>query len=323
LPDPPAAACPRVVRSHHAVDPLPRRVRRAGCVRIRTGTRSPPKGDAYEQDEFEEKAIARAVERIQKAADSEGRCWECDLAKAFPEKFKPGLIEAEVEKWFDLLAGEHREWRRDAAPNRSIAELFDRLVQRMELGPVPSIRREEFMQFAKSRLVAGVQRQAKPEDRNADAERAFRVLDRDGSGTLEPSEWTDWLRADLKVADADGHRKISAEEYREYFGRKVNDAVENAAALAAKADAPLRNKNLPAWFKTLDTDGDGQVGLYEWRAGNRPLQEFMAMDLDGDGLLPPDEYLRYVAQAADAARSQAAEKKNDTPPEQRAGMEKK
>ncbi len=44
----------------------------------------------------------------------------------------------------------------------------------------------------------------------------------------------------------------------------------------------------------LDTDRDGQIALYEWRRAGRPMAEFVEMDLNADGLLPPDEYLRYV-----------------------------
>jgi hypothetical protein len=46
---------------------------------------------------------------------------------------------------------------------------------------------------------------------------------------------------------------------------------------------------LPPWFKELDTDRDGQVGLDEWRAAGRPVEEFSQYDLNGDGLITPDE----------------------------------
>lgn len=51
--------------------------------------------------------------------------------------------------------------------------------------------------------------------------------------------------------------------------------------------------NLPSWWATLDTDKDGQIGLYEWRADKRAMSEFAAMDLNGDGLLTAEEYLRF------------------------------
>lgn len=279
------------------------------------------KGDVWEADDYEEKAILRAVGRVQQVADSEGKRWERELIKAYPERIKPGLTEDDVAKWFDVLAGENKEWRRDAAPTKAVADLFDRVAQRMELGPVPSIRREEFTQFSKGRLAVQPQRQPKPEERFPDADRAFRVLDRDGSGSLEAAEWTERIRNDLKKADADGNRRISQEEYREHFTRKVTESAEAMAAAVAKADSAAAKANKgPKWFETLDTDGDGQIGLYEWRAANRPVEEFMAMDLDGDGLLPPSEYQRYLAKVAEAEKSNStAEKKPAMPPEQRAG----
>jgi hypothetical protein len=53
---------------------------------------------------------------------------------------------------------------------------------------------------------------------------------------------------------------------------------------------------LPAYFTQGDTDRDGQVGLYEWvqSFGNEEaaLGEFKKLDLNGDGLLTAEEYLR-------------------------------
>jgi hypothetical protein len=51
---------------------------------------------------------------------------------------------------------------------------------------------------------------------------------------------------------------------------------------------------LPAWFAQLDTDKDGQIGLYEWLAAKKPLAEFQAMDRNGDGFLTPDEVFYYI-----------------------------
>ena len=55
-----------------------------------------------------------------------------------------------------------------------------------------------------------------------------------------------------------------------------------------------RPAGLPRWFEQLDTDGDGQIGLYEWRQAGLPTNHFRDLDLDGDGLLTAAEYLRYV-----------------------------
>ncbi len=275
------------------------------------------KGEAWEQEQFEEKMIARAAERVAKAADSETARWHRELGKAFPGRVGPGLTEDDINKWFDTLAGETKEWRRDAAPVRQVAELFDRAAARLELGPVPSIRRDEFARLA-HRMARDTPPQPKTPDRAADADRLFRVLDRDGSGELEPAEWSDRLRADARRSDADGSRRISPEEYRNYFEFRVTDAIDaqtKAADVQAKAAAAgARKSGLPAWFDQLDTDADGQVGLYEWRMAGKTLAEFKTMDLDGDGLLPPDEYHRFARMAPVPSESPTP------PPDRRAEM---
>jgi hypothetical protein len=55
-------------------------------------------------------------------------------------------------------------------------------------------------------------------------------------------------------------------------------------------------KNLPGWFEEQDTDKDGQVSLYEWRKAGKDSKEFLEMDLNGDGLVTADEYLRFARQ---------------------------
>src|SRR5262249_14533478 len=54
-------------------------------------------------------------------------------------------------------------------------------------------------------------------------------------------------------------------------------------------------KELPPWFQQIDKDGDGQIGLYEWKNSGRPLDEFFKIDRNGDGFLTVEEVLRYVA----------------------------
>lgn len=52
-------------------------------------------------------------------------------------------------------------------------------------------------------------------------------------------------------------------------------------------------KGLPSWFEELDGDKDGMVGLYEWRRASRPTSEFVGYDLNADGYLTADEWLRF------------------------------
>ena len=65
-------------------------------------------------------------------------------------------------------------------------------------------------------------------------------------------------------------------------------------------------KELPEWFQRLDTEHEGQIGLYKWKNSGRPLQEFEAMDLNHDGFLTIDEVLRYVKAHPEMAATQVA-----------------
>jgi Ca2+-binding EF-hand superfamily protein len=52
--------------------------------------------------------------------------------------------------------------------------------------------------------------------------------------------------------------------------------------------------DLPSWFHDVNTDDDGQIGLYEWRKSGRRLEDFRQYDLNDDGFLSPEEILRHV-----------------------------
>lgn len=52
-------------------------------------------------------------------------------------------------------------------------------------------------------------------------------------------------------------------------------------------------KGLPPWFEQLDTDKDGQIGLYEWRKAGKSLEEFAEIDANGDGFITFEEALRF------------------------------
>jgi hypothetical protein len=48
---------------------------------------------------------------------------------------------------------------------------------------------------------------------------------------------------------------------------------------------------LPPAYRHYDTDGDGQIALYEWKDKGGRVAEFLKLDLNGDGFLTPDELM--------------------------------
>jgi len=269
--------------------------------------------DPLEAEQFEEKCVLRAAERAARTNKTDRAKWMHELEAAFPGKVANALTEDEYATWFDLLAGKSGEWRRDESPTPEIAALFDRVVQRLELGPVPGLTRDEFKKFAKRVLREGNPPSEAP-DPNEDADRAFRVLDRDASGELEGEEYTPPLKADKLRSDADANGRITKAEYRAFFKRTVATKAEAIAAKTgdtARADpkgAKGKLGALPTWFAALDTDGDNQVALFEWRKGGKPVALFTEMDLNGDGLLTRDEYTRYAKMLDDTLKQKQREK---------------
>jgi hypothetical protein len=156
------------------------------------------------------------------------------------------------------------------------------------------------------------------------AEAMFRQLDQNGDGVLNNDEMPEALRAERDKWDTDHNGLIDLNEFKAYFQARIQQFQADRNALGGQAfpaealgldpnviPPPVVEeerkpvvyrigklpKELPAWFTQLDTDKDGQIGLYEWRAAGRPIAEFMKIDRNGDGFLTVEEVLRYVAQA--------------------------
>jgi Ca2+-binding EF-hand superfamily protein len=258
--------------------------------------------ETAELDQFEDKCVVRAAERAARVLRSDRGLWLKELESAFPGKVVAAITDEQYATWFDLLAGKNEEWRKADAPNPQIAALFDKVVQRLELGPVPSIKRDEFRKYARRVLRYG-NPSRDDRDQHEDADRAFRALDRNADGELDRDELTAGLKDEKLRADADGNGRISKDEYRNYFNRRATQKAEMLIAAKSgdnkhrsdgKPNAAKAATALPEWFTTLDIDKDGQISLFEWRKGEKATVMFQEMDLNSDGLLTRDEYLRYV-----------------------------
>jgi Ca2+-binding EF-hand superfamily protein len=146
----------------------------------------------------------------------------------------------------------------------------------------------------------------------SDAE--FRRKDTNGDGKLNQDEMSGFLRSNLAKYDKNGDGLIDMYEYREYFaarlagnvGGKDDSGTRGIASIIIEEEELDRKPvvfraggqmpaGLPAWFKELDTDGDGQVALYEWRKGGKNLDEFRDWDLNDDGFITPEEAIKCLA----------------------------
>jgi EF hand len=121
------------------------------------------------------------------------------------------------------------------------------------------------------------------------------LFDRDGDGKLDLSEVTDYLEA---VAAEKQPKKAKKGPAEQADALPTIKAPEPGAVVYRPGRLP---DGLPPWFKELDTDGDGQVGLYEWKAAGRDAGEFLEIDLNQDGFLTAEEVLRAKKAQAPAA----------------------
>jgi hypothetical protein len=156
------------------------------------------------------------------------------------------------------------------------------------------------------------------------AESMFRRLDLNGDGVLNYDEMPDALKTEREKWDTNHDGFIDLNEFKAYFEARMQQfqvdrggspwgggfgagwggGWEQAPAEEEdKKPVVYKTGNLPKdlvakapWFEQLDTDKDAQIGLYEWKASGRSIEEFEAIDRNGDGFLTVDEVLRYVNQ---------------------------
>jgi Ca2+-binding EF-hand superfamily protein len=146
------------------------------------------------------------------------------------------------------------------------------------------------------------------------AAKAFRKFDRDHDGRLSADEMPDGLREQLSAWDRNRDGMIDADEYLAYFQAslkavadgiasgaipikqpKVSASVPQPTPMAPPARAAAAPR-IPDWFRRLDEDGDGQVGLYEWKKSGRTLAEFLDIDRNHDGFIEVKELLAYIVE---------------------------
>ena len=140
-------------------------------------------------------------------------------------------------------------------------------------------------------------------DRGLDPNREYSREDWDrGAAEYEDKKMTE----EENEAEEDRRNRRAAGGGDEPAGRderRSGPGYVRGGAVDGKGRPVRVTRALPDSFGAFDADGDGQVGLYEWRQWNRALvAEFLTLDTDGDGFLTPRELAE-----ADAKRYQRGE----------------
>ncbi len=163
----------------------------------------------------------------------------------------------------------------------------------------------------------GGMRGGQPRDYDKEAEASFRRYDREGNGLLTVDTMSPELRDEWEKWDANNDGAIDLAEYKAYYKARMAFLRPEQDGTASRDPRNRDNpdnqfdpaqeeekrptvyrvghmpRELPPWFEQLDTDRDGQVGLYEWKRGGREINEFMKIDKNGDGFLTVEEVLRW------------------------------
>lgn len=147
------------------------------------------------------------------------------------------------------------------------------------------------------------------------AERYFRELDRDNSGSLSEEEVK---RADeriqnrMKDAGLTLRPGLKQSDFAK-FAEKVDEARQRERESRGDGDRGSSSKpvvkvrvtvDLPATYTAVDKDGDGQIGLYEWERAK--FAEFRALDRNGDGFLSPRELVASTTATAQGGATTTA-----------------
>lgn len=303
-----------------------------------------PAAHAQKPRDPEQDKVREESNRIENAAERLTRPQETERDRYLKEVSRIKTVDpneatkSEPVMIYDRMTGGAPEWTYEMARQRGMKDLFERAAGRMNLA-ADRMSRDQFLSYASSYL----RPENSPPYRTPaeDEDRAFRELDRNQDGVLDPGEATQTLREAAGTYDRNRNNTIERGEYTEYFKARVQvmfrKMEENRIAREAKeaakqgiAPPPQQQQSptltalrptdpraktdaveavrfghlprgLPEWFAALDTDRDGQVGLYEWRRASRSLEEFALLDQNEDGLVTSDEWLRFTRTNPDEA----------------------
>jgi EF hand len=262
---------------------------------------SPPEKPKQVTDEF--RAILKEVEEAYKAPLEVDK----DVLDELRKQYRSPTPEREMKIF--------REIRRLYATTPELEEIILREIRAAYQQPTAE---QEERVFAAIRRGGQLPLGTVPISVQAEAAaKLFRKLDINGDGVLNADEIPEPLSSQLAKWDVNRDRSISYEEYTPYYQaslKLISDGVASGEiplrlpkAAAAPDPAPAEKPRAPVtkpvpgvpdWFAQYDLDGDGQVGLHEWRKKGGAIKDFVAMDQNGDGFLTAKELLAYLADQA-------------------------
>ncbi len=77
---------------------------------------------------------------------------------------------------------------------------------------------------------------------------------------------------------------------------KGSHSTSNPKPVRYRTPAERLPEGLPDWFLRLDSDGDGQIMMHEFATTwtDAKASEFSKYDLNGDGIITPEECLKVA-----------------------------
>ena len=139
------------------------------------------------------------------------------------------------------------------------------------------------------------------------AQAKMKQFDKNNNGQLEKEEWSAMNDGEKYDLNKDGI--VSLDEMIQYLSRPLGGDDSVAPSPAPKAASASRTTggrpgrfrslaerypDLSAKFFQLDRDGDGQIEMWEYSTNwtEQTVREFQKYDLNGDGIITPEEWLK-------------------------------